>query len=626
MSTAKASIVIGGNTSELDAAVAKAGASLQSLAGMAVGLFAGAATFTWGYDLLKQSDSAEIAFTKLLGSSDAAKQTLKEIADFAAKTPMDNPSLVKAYQQLLAFKFAAEDIPGVLRVLGDTASAMPGNMAENVSKLSVIMGQMRSKAKLSAGEMLQLTESGVNAWEYLRQALNLSSVAEVVAMSERGAIDSATAVRAVLAGMEKDYTGIMEKRSKTVEGLVSTIQDNLGRGLQAVFKGATGQEFTTWLENFGNGLNNLGASGEAIGKRIAEAFSVVKGVFDSIWNVASTIGELIYSGISTGFEALTSGIGAFVNEFRDVFNIVYSWIEPLISGIGGGLNTVFTNASGVAFKFIEGVAVGFALIGDAVNNYVVGPIKVVAGALTQFFSVLIDGVGYLLDGLGYISDAAANAAKATHEAARAVNEWGGKLAKSGVNDVMSGNVMGTRVRNYFQELEAKKQTKVAGVNTSELLKKPLLNFEKPVKDMTLAVQGATVAATQFQLEMSKAAAEAAKKHTDAAKTPADILRADMKELQGLFNDRMINRNTFGDALRKRFKDAAANGPQYVANTAIAAGSVEAQSIIQANRQGGSTKAEDILKSIDREAQLTRKLNEEFLKQLTKAKIVTVGIN
>jgi hypothetical protein len=609
-STAKASIIIGGSSKELDAVVDRAVGKLTGMAATVAGLFAGAATFSWGYDLLKQGEAAEIGFTQMLGSADIAKQTLKELGDYASKTPFDNPTLVKAYRNLLNFKFAAQDIPGILRVLGDTAAAMPDGMTEGMNKLTIIMGQMRSKAKVSAGEMLQLTEAGINAWSYLQKELGLSSVAEAVAKVESGAVDSATGVRAVLKGMESDFGGVGEKMSKTVEGLMSTITDNAGRGLQAVFKGATGGDFKTWLNDLGEGLNGLGTTGEAIGQKIAAGFQVVKNIFDGIYAVGSGIGEVI----SAAFDA--AGVKDFAGEMSNV-------------------RTNFDLVKNIAISFIKGFAIGLAFIGDAINNYVVGPIKVIGGLMVQFVSRILEATAALLDGLGYVSDTAQQMANDLHGVASRVNQFGEQLQAGGAKDINSGFDATAATKGFFDKVESNSGRMSMKDFQSGLMKSftssvgytsgRLLDFGKKVGDMGSIAASASVGITQYQLELSKAAADAAKKYQDDAKSPVQKFKEEMKQLSELFNSRMIDRNVFADAAGKAVRGLGAGQQQYTPNNAILAGSAEAQSIITANRQGGSNRVEDIMKSVEREAAMTRKLNEGILKELQKTKLVSVGI-
>lgn len=610
MSFAKTSIVIGGSTKELEAAVDRAMGKLSSMASSVVGIFAGIATVKWGYELLKQSEASEIAFTKLLGSADVAKQTLKEIADFASKTPMDNPTLVKAYQTLLAFKFGAEDIPGILRTIGDAASAMPGNMSENVQRLSVIMGQMRSKTKASAQEILQLTEAGINANEYIRQALKLDTVGEVSSQMEKGLIDSATAVRAVLMGMERDFAGTMEQRSKTVEGLLSTISDNTGKALLAVFKGATGGEFKTWLDDIGNGLDGLATIGEDVGNRIAGGLQVVKNVFDGIHAVASAIGEVIRA----AFDAI--GIKDFSGELSNV-------------------RTNFDLVKNIAHSFIQGFGIGLAFIGDAINNYVVGPLKVIGGLMAQFVSRILEATATLLDGLGYVSDTAKQMAKDLHATASTVNAFGEKLSGSGARDINSGFDATAATKGFFKKVEANSGRMSMGEFKSGLLKSwestlgitsnKLLDFGKKVSAMTSLLPD-TTAAMRAELKARQA------KIDEDRKKQAEDIAAKMKSPLEQFQDAMLavqqnpnlSKGEKGFAIAEQFRNLASTLPQYQPNNALLAGSAEAQSTINAARFG-STKVEDVIRQAKDEAVATRRGVEEMVRLLERAKIIPAEI-
>lgn len=609
MSTAKASIVIGGTTKELEAAVDRAIGKLTGLAATAAGIFAGAATLSWGYDLMKQADSAEIAFTKMLGSASAAKQTLKEIADFASKTPMDNPTLVKAYQSLLAFKFGAEDIPGILRVIGDTASAMPGEMAENVQKLSVIMGQMRSKAKLSAGEMLQLTEAGVNAWEYLRQGMNLGSVADVVALSEKGAIDSATAVRMVLQGMEKDFSGLMETRSKTIEGLVSTIQDNLGRGLTAVFKGATGGEFKTWVEDFGNSLNGMGESGEAVGQRIAQSLQVVKNAFDGI----HAVGSATYDVLSQAFSSVgITDFGAQVGQLR----------------------TDFAAVKAVALDFMQAVATGFAYVGDAVSMYFISPIRAIVGVVQRALADILGGFAYLADKLGTFSDTMADVAVKLRGISADMHQLGFKNIKGAADDMSRGFTSPDAVGKFFDNVRNKPAASsasnfgasagmAAGLAAANF---GLLDFSRKITDMTSLAHDAVDA---FTKSLKEAAAEQAKrsdKLMEDFKSPGEKFQESLAQLTQMLESGQIHKGAFDQAVAGEFRNMAAGSlPQYQPNSAIMAGSAEAQATINAARFGGSNRLEDIMKRVEDETKASRRANEKTVQQLERAKVIPVGL-
>lgn len=164
------------------------------------------------------------AFSTLLGDSQKAEQFLGDLSKFAAETPFELPGLVSASKKLLAFKFDAQDIIPIMASIGD-AAAMLGMGQEGIDRLTLAIGQMQAKGKVSGEEMRQLAEAGIGAWNYLADALGIS-VAEAMDQAEKRMIDGRTGINAVLMGMQKDFKGGMAGLSQEIPGLFSTIKDN----------------------------------------------------------------------------------------------------------------------------------------------------------------------------------------------------------------------------------------------------------------------------------------------------------------------------------------------------------------------------------------------------------------
>ena len=183
-----------------------------------------------------QAEQTRIAFSTLLGSAEAAGQYLEELADFAARTPFGLTELEQASRMMLAYGFAAQQVIPTLRIVGDAAAGL-GIGAEGVDRIIRALGQMQAKGKVAAQEMMQLSEAGIASWRYLAEAMGVS-IAEVMQLSERGAISSSKAIEAILAGMRRDFGGLMEEQSKTAGGALSNLRDELeklGRSLAEVF-------------------------------------------------------------------------------------------------------------------------------------------------------------------------------------------------------------------------------------------------------------------------------------------------------------------------------------------------------------------------------------------------------
>lgn len=168
--------------------------------------------------------ASAVAFETLLGSAEKAKDFLDDLAQFAAQTPFEFEGLQDTAKKLLAFKFAAGDIIPIMSAIGD-AAGMLGSGQEGIDRMTLAISQMQSKGKIQSQEMLQLAEAGVNAWQYLADSMGMS-IADVMDKVSDGEVSSTQGINAIIMGMQKDFAGGMEKQSKEIPGLWSTIMDN----------------------------------------------------------------------------------------------------------------------------------------------------------------------------------------------------------------------------------------------------------------------------------------------------------------------------------------------------------------------------------------------------------------
>ncbi|HHW13400.1 MAG TPA: tape measure protein, partial [Firmicutes bacterium] len=223
---------------ELSRAADRAFAAIGAAASVGFGLAAKA-----GLDFNSRMQQAQIAFTTMLGDAEKAKSMLKELKDFADVTPFEFPELTDAAKKMLAFGFSAESIMPTLKAVGDAAAGLGLSGGEGVQRMIIALGQMSAKQKVSAEEMRQLTEAGVNGWKYLAEATG-KSTAEVMKLAERGLIPADAAIKAIVRGMEKDFPNMMDAQSKSFAGLMSTLRDKANSAFGGVLKPAF-----DWLTN-----------------------------------------------------------------------------------------------------------------------------------------------------------------------------------------------------------------------------------------------------------------------------------------------------------------------------------------------------------------------------------------
>ncbi len=212
--------------------------SLEVLGGLGIAIAGiGAASVKAAADM----EQTRKAFTTLLKDATLAKDFLAELETFAANTPFELPGLLQASKKMLAFGFTAQQVIPVLTAVGDSAAAL-GMGQDGIDRLTIAIGQMQAKGKVSAEEMLQLAEAGVPAWQMLADAMG-TSIPQAMKMAEKGTIDSATGIQAIISGMNSKFGGMMQEQSSTINGMLSNIQDSIGQTMVVI-----GDEITEGLD------------------------------------------------------------------------------------------------------------------------------------------------------------------------------------------------------------------------------------------------------------------------------------------------------------------------------------------------------------------------------------------
>ncbi|HBJ2612297.1 TPA: tape measure protein [Clostridium botulinum] len=267
-----------------------------------------------------EMQQSQIAFESMLGDSERAQDMMSQLSKMAADTPFELPELTTATKKLQAFKFSAAEIPDMLTKIGD-ASAGLSLGSEGVSRLTLALGQMKAKGKVTAEEMMQLTEAGVPAWDILSKAMN-KSTSEVMKLSERGLIPADMAIRQLLNGMEETFPNMMDKQSKSFKGLMSTLKDNtqmtLGEIMKPMFDDLTNNILPALIQkvqNLNDAMKTDGMKGvlnEIFPPGITTIIMGIGNAIKSVFNFAIEHGKLVKTVVSGVVGAFLAYKGAVV--------------------------------------------------------------------------------------------------------------------------------------------------------------------------------------------------------------------------------------------------------------------------------------------------------------------------
>ena len=247
--------------------------SLFSIKTLIAGVAGGMAIKTAVAEPIGLADTIEgsrIAFENKLGSADAAESFLQDIYKFDEKSTFDTIKIVGLTQQMMNMGWNEDNALGDLGLIADWAATF--NKGEDgIAAVIRALGQMRMKGKVSAEEMLQLTEAGVSGWQYLADHMG-KDIGTIQEMAEDGLIDVDTAIKGIISGMEEYSGASVALADRTVSGLKDQISGLFktyvalpwGEGLSEGFKDALVKvrdvidENKDSLKAFGEELKEIG--------------------------------------------------------------------------------------------------------------------------------------------------------------------------------------------------------------------------------------------------------------------------------------------------------------------------------------------------------------------------------
>jgi hypothetical protein len=268
----------------------------------------------------------------LLGSTEAAKQRLNELTEFAQKTPFELPGIIQAEKIMMSFGLTAENTQErfgksaneIRTILGDVAAGAGADF----ESIADYMGRFASGA--TGQTIMRFTQMGIVTKETMQQmGIEFSKAGEMTTPVRE-------ATTKLLAHLEEKYGGMMAAQSQTFEGMMSNLSDwwwNQKRLLaEPIFDAAKA--------GLGSLLEMLN------GPEVQQASIAFSGTL-------SLITEGLMGLVSQGARHVTDFKNGFIGGLQDTamealgwgFNIIAQLAEGIMDGLGGVLTTAM-NAVG----------------------------------------------------------------------------------------------------------------------------------------------------------------------------------------------------------------------------------------------------------------------------------------
>lgn len=244
---------------------------------------------------LKAGDATLDMSTALQAAAPLARDLYQWVVKLAAQSPFDEEGASQALQTALGFRFTTERSKELIQALTDQAAAA-GRSTESVQRATVALGQMNAKGKVSAEELNQLREAGVDA----NRALDLMGVTlDDVA---KGTVNTDQFIDALLTTLE-DVEGAAARQATSWAGLLTTFDGLVRTGLRTFFEGI---------------LQPL----QPLAAQLTDLLSN-KDLLEGARQLGAAIGDILGGGIEflksqlEGLPSLFSGFASFIRQLRD---------------------------------------------------------------------------------------------------------------------------------------------------------------------------------------------------------------------------------------------------------------------------------------------------------------------
>lgn len=319
-----------------------------------------------------------IAFTTMMGSAEKANEYIQGMLEFSSRTPFEFTDLAEGSKLLMAFGFEAEKLPGMLKAIGDASSGLGMSGSEGLQRIGLQLGQMNTLGKATYQDLKQLAQAGVPVWDILSEAIG-KSTGEVQEMVSKGLLPATETIDVLIAGMSERFPNMMEEQSKSWQGLMSSIKDNLsiafGTSTQEVFEYLKGH-----LETISEKLQEFNAVLKDQGLRAALETFIPPLLLDGLellkdgltWVIEhGAIVKATAIGIAAGFATIkltklitdVGGLSGMFTKLTGVFNIA-----TLKTMAIGAVIAVLAGAAYMLYRNWEHVAPFFSSMWDVIDN------------------------------------------------------------------------------------------------------------------------------------------------------------------------------------------------------------------------------------------------------------------
>lgn len=340
-------------------------------------------------DYAGKYEQYQIAFTTLLKDEKKAAEAIQQIQKDAALTPFEMAPLVAGNQRLISAGVNAKQARVDIINLGNAISATGGGNAE-LERLSTNLQQIKAVGKASALDIKQFAFAGINVYDMLAKSMG-KSVAQIKDMDiSYEDLTKAFADASAKGGM---FEGAMEKQSRTLNGLFSTLKDTVNIALKDILVNSGAFELMkrgveALIPFLQNGATVIAAFFTELGKGHESSNQLVKIIMIFV-DAFQMLGEWIAENqelVITFLKGLAIALGALL-VIGTITALIGALTNPLV--LVALLIAALYTAWQTNFLGIKDITTAvFNVIMDVINNYVMPVIDAFRQFITENWTTI----------------------------------------------------------------------------------------------------------------------------------------------------------------------------------------------------------------------------------------------
>lgn len=231
----------------------------------------------------------------------------RKLNEWALKMPINTERAIQSFIMMRAM--GLQPTIKDMTTLVDTTSAL-GGQAGTLEGIARALGQIQTKGKVSAEELMQLAERGIPAYEILKEKLGLTAK-QLGNIGEVG-INAGKAVQALLEGMAERFGGQSEKIQSKWAGLIESLKSYWADFKRMVMESNVMNFIESGLKAIVQRIDEAKRTGDlarwarTMAEGVLQAFSVMaqgtKLVVQAIAGIRASFGGVVeaYSGAKLG--------------------------------------------------------------------------------------------------------------------------------------------------------------------------------------------------------------------------------------------------------------------------------------------------------------------------------------